>query len=156
MTLEPARIERALEHLASLVEADPELALEFALSATEFFGALGLPAQDPLAARRQMEWFLLERPSAISDAPPVRELAQRARSGTRHDRIDEELLAALIGSLCGVFEVSSTEPGRGVWLRDLAGGGQLPLFEREASHLLVPGDLLCGRIFPLGDQSHCA
>jgi hypothetical protein len=53
-----------------------------------------------------------------------------------------------------VFEVTGVAAGEGLWLRDLASQGEYAVSEREASQLLTAGDLLVGRLFPIGDGLH--
>ncbi|HUR28800.1 MAG TPA: hypothetical protein VM509_11480, partial [Planctomycetota bacterium] len=59
--------------------------------------------------------------------------------------------AALLGSFASVFEITGVNAGEGVWVRDLAGLGEYPLEEPDASRALEAGDMLVGRVFPVGD-----
>lgn len=148
-------IDCGLESLRSLVEEDPGLKSEFENSRIEFFNTGDLGGRDPtdtLAARRHLEWFLLERHSERLGALPVEVLLERgdARSpGLAADRVQ-----AFLGSHCSVFEVTAVEAGEGMWMRDLARQGEYAIVEREASALLRAGDLIVGRIFPVGDSLH--
>ena len=46
----------------------------------------------------------------------------------------------------GVFETEAVEEGRGIYLRDLAGGGSIFVHDVTASRELVPGDCILSRI----------
>ncbi len=144
-------VERGFSALQSWVREDPQLETEFRSSAGEFFGApRPAGAADPkLAERRHLEWFALERESARLGGVPIQVLSGHGEAAARGLGAAES--AAWIGSLAGVFEVTGVRPGEGVWLRDLAGSGEYPLIEPEASQLLAPGDMIAGRIFPVGD-----
>jgi len=144
-------VERGYSALQSWVLEDPHLETEFRSSASEFFGA-PRPASGAdvrLAERRHLEWFALERESARLGGVPIQVLSGHDEAAARGLGAAES--AAWIGSLAGVFEVTGVRPGEGVWLRDLAGSGEYPLVEPEVSQLLAPGDMIAGRIFPVGD-----
>ena len=159
-------IERAVELLAALILEDPELEREFVASRDAFFAA-PLPAareaQDraesdadqlararrTLAERRHLEWFAFERESPSLGDLPAHALLERWRE--RADAETEAHADALLHSRVGVFRIAQVEPGLGVWIEDLAGLGSLPIAEPEASHDLLVGDLLAGRVFPIGD-----
>jgi len=144
-------IERAYTALQVWLREDLELQAEFRASANEFFGTGRPPAgaDEALAARRHMEWFSLERESAHLGGVPIQVLSARVEAAARGLGAAEA--AAWIGSFPSVFEVTGVRPGEGVWLRDLAGSGEYPLDEPEASQVLAPGDMIAGRIFPVGD-----
>lgn len=144
-------VERGYSALNSWVREQPALASELRSSAAEFFGPLR-PAQagDPaLAERRHLEWFALERESLQLGGVPIQVLSEDPEAPARGLGAAES--AAWIGSLAGVFEITDVRPGEGVWMRDLAGSGEYPLAEPEASQHLQSGDMLAGRIFPVGD-----
>lgn len=160
MTLPQTSIESALLELLERARRDKRLHREFLHSRTEFLGADALTPKNRLqemAARRHAEWFLLER---VSDDQclPVESLGSDLAASE-----DLELglaYEALLGSFASVFEITGVSSGEGVWVRDLAGQGEYPLEEADASRALAPGDLLVGRIFPVGDAlyriSHAA
>ncbi|MBK7641830.1 MAG: hypothetical protein IPJ19_02060 [Planctomycetes bacterium] len=144
-------VERAYTALRSWVRDEPLLESEFQSSAREFFGA---PAAAPgtdreLSERRHLEWFVLERESAALGGMPLQMLAEREEAAARG--LGPAEIAAWIGSFAGVFEITSVRPGEGLWLRDLAGSGEYPLAEPEVSQLLASGDMIAGRIYPVGD-----
>jgi hypothetical protein len=135
-------IERAIEVLLQRLAADAALQKELAAARQEFFPggpADGLP---PEGERRLLEWFLLERPSPALGGVPIVALEELVE--------EPEVVAALRDSTAGVFEVSSVATGEGLWLEDLLHGGQRPVAEEEALDGLAPGDLLIGRLFPVG------
>ncbi len=146
MALSRDSLEGGLRRFRALIEADPALSAELARGRAAFHGE-GAAAGEPeaaLAERRYLEWFLFERPSEAQGGVPAETLALLAPELS--DQAD-----AFLNSLAGVFEVTSVEPGRGVWLRDLFGLGEYPVEEPEASADLQPGDVAVGRIFPAGD-----
>lgn len=144
-------LDRALESLGALARADSELASEEARARRAFFGPDTPVARagDELAERRFREWFLLERVCEDASAVPIEVLAERIDA----DRAPElsERRAALLNSRAGAFEVSGVQAGVGIWLRDLAGRGEVPVGEAEASRELLVGDLIVGRVFPFDD-----
>jgi len=104
------------------------------------------------AARRHLEWFLLERPSLALRRIPIDALEQAfEREAGPAERM---IGSALRNSLASVFEVTGVELGRGVWLRDLAGFGEYPIDEPKASTLIEEGDLIVGRLFPTGGSAY--
>lgn len=149
MTVVQDRIERAFALFEGLLEADRELSREFAASASEFFPA-GMPAHEPeLARRRHLEWFLLERGAGGGDGPAIERLGERhpgALGGLEHGERQ-----CFLGSHASVFEVTGVQPGAGIWLRDLASLGEHPMHEPDASQVLRAGDMIVGRVFPIGD-----
>lgn len=142
-------VERGLALFEELVRADEVLRAELSSSASEFFG--GGPPPDRDAARRHLEWFLFERPSAKFGIVPAEELlsAFRERAGGGLARSAELFLDSRVG----VFEVTAVRRDSGVWLLDLLGAGEYPLAEPEAAAELSEGDLIVGRLYPMGDGS---
>ncbi len=147
-------IERGMALLRALILENSALAEEFAGSRGAFFGG-----QDPrgrlegsalrMAEHRHLEWFALERPSRAQGELPLEGLAELWRQ--RADAEERGFYDALHQSVTGVFEVRDVEAGRGFWLSDLLGLGVYPVDEAEASRMLADGDVLAGRLFPLGD-----
>jgi hypothetical protein len=160
VTLAPDNLERTFAWLEHRLAGDPQWAREFLESRAVFFAHRSPRSveSDPLAHRRHLEWFLLERFSPARGGVPLEVLVHEARGaaleadegeGTR-----EQALAAMLASLTSVFLVTGVVPSEGVWVRDLAGGGEYALEEPEASHALEQGDLLVGRLFSVGDTLH--
>jgi hypothetical protein len=154
MPLTQKRLDQALDQLLALVQETDGVRAEFDHT-LETFHASGEPGDTAhaLAGRRAVEWFLLERHSPALQGVPL-ELALHGGVGLEHELPDEELLQALLTSFCGVFEVSDVRAGEGVWVRDLLAFGEHPLAEREGSRSLEVGDVLVGRLFPIGDGLH--
>lgn len=145
-------LESRLERLEAHLLADPRLAREYLQGRTEFFHGRFDPRRfdaDPLARRRYLEWFLLERVT-----PGVAGLGVEQVHEARAAELDEADFLALRDSLVGVFEVTGVQAGEGLWLRDLTSGGEYPVTEEAASNVVSAGDLIAGRIFPLGDGLH--
>ncbi|HED64239.1 MAG TPA: hypothetical protein ENJ09_01665 [Planctomycetes bacterium] len=143
-------IERGLELYQSLIAERDELELEFQTSRTLFFGEDSEPGSDPvLADRRHLEWFVLERPSDALGGVPAEALLSEWLD--RADAMQADHTEAFLQSHAGAFEVTSADPGRGIWVRDLLGAGEYPIHEPDAASGLRPSDLLVGRLFPIGD-----
>jgi hypothetical protein len=148
-------IDRGLILLSSLIRQQPPLEAERLASLQDFFPSGRLPeaAQERAQADgRHLEWFLFERSSrALGDLPIF------ALEGELEAALGAEgpaVALALRTSRSGVFRVQTVVPGEGLWLEDLASRGALPIAEAEASHDLTEGDLLCGRLYPLGDERY--
>ncbi len=143
-------LERGLQTFQELAQRIPELARELEESRSHYFASGQAERADKsLADRRHLEWFLLERPSDHLGGVPCEVLASEwvERSG-RTTSLGPE---AFLQSLAGAFEVTASEPGRGLWARDLFGLGEYPIEEAEAAGEIRTGDLLVGRVFPIGD-----
>lgn len=151
----PHPIERGIALVRELVLEDPAAALEFESSRADFFGPID-PRDGPggvplvMAERRHLEWFALERTSAALGDLPFEALLDTWRE--RADADERAAVECLRQSVTGVFEVRDVDPGRGLWLHDLLSLGAFPVAEAEASAALEEGDILAGRIFPLGDS----
>ncbi len=148
------QIDRALEGFLVMLREEPALRAEFEGSTDEFFRG-ALPSGDPrsvlLDAHRHVEWFVLERHSATLRNTPV-EALHEAWVG----RYPELAAAgeALLASFAGLFEVESVTPGEGMLLADIAGLVQYVVAEPEAAHAARVGDLIAGRLFPIGEGLH--
>lgn len=155
MPVEPRRIDRAFEALVPFLQTRPELEAEFRRSIGTFFHGTpggGAPHELLLAARRHMEWFALEHPSPTLDGTPVQAVGEAWLERTEPEAVGrEELARCLRDSISGVFEVTGVQAGEGAWLRDLAGYGEYPVAEAAGAEVLESGDLIVGRLFPLGD-----
>ncbi|MFT7676716.1 MAG: hypothetical protein ACI8QC_000689 [Planctomycetota bacterium] len=150
-------LEKALERFVRLIHADPALVEQWNESKQQFFGASQeRSGADALAQRRFMEWFVLERHSASLLGTPVDKLLIAWRLECPSAEVDslEDLEHALQSSFTGVFEVGDVRPGAGAWLRDMAGFGDFALAEPKGSIGLNKGDLMVGRLFPLGGGVH--
>ncbi len=141
-------VERGLELFRELVRESPAATRDLSASSAEFFGTEALPG-DGDAALRHLEWYLFERHSEVLDGRPGEILlpAFRERSDSTLAGVGDTLLE----SRPGVFEVTGVRASSGIWLRDLASGGEYPLLEPEAASELSEGDLVVGRIYPVGE-----
>ena len=148
-------MEDCLARLGVLILRDDELAARFAATIPEFYGppnagtAAGV-SPDVASRRRHLEWFVCE--SAGPDGPTIDLL--RAQLGEASGLEDEGTYRALRDSHTGVFEVTGVKPGEGFWLRDLGSLGEYPIREASASTQVQTGDVIAGRLFPLGDADH--
>jgi hypothetical protein len=144
MNVNAETIAIAIKGLQDEVLALKGLGEDYGNSRTEFFP--GVVASDPgsRAVARHLEWFLLERVSPPLGGVPVEELG--------YDE-DLDLAHTLRRSLVGVFEITSLAED-GTWLRDLAGFGEYPVADMSATEVLAVGDVIFGRLFPLGDGSY--
>jgi len=140
-------IERGLGLFLELVRADRGVKAEFERSRDEFFTAPEAP-RAPMAELRHLEWFLLERPSAVLGSTPVQAWQERWRASLPEE--DSELATSFLHSLPGAFEVTSLVPGEAAWVRDLFTLGEHPVVEARTMASLAVGDLLVGRLFPAG------
>ncbi len=149
MTTPTDDIEAFFLTAAARIDADPTWRADFAASAPEFFPLGRAPDDSDGARRRHLEWFLLER--AETDGP---ELAlPRALATILADEAspEEAWFVGLRETHTGVFEVTGAQAGEGFWLRDLGGRGEFPIAHEAASQIAHVGDVIAGRIFPLGD-----
>jgi len=155
MTLQPERIDLAFEAFPALLSEDQALAAEFESTISSFFHGrpdAGEAREVLLAARRHLEWFTLERASRHLDGLPVSAAAEAWLGRCEPDAVRrDELQRSLRDSVAGIFEVTGVQQGEGAWLRDLAGFGEYPVAEVAGSDVLEQGDLLVGRLFPLGE-----
>lgn len=152
MDVSTQELERAVAWLESRLAADGDLAAERSSSRADYFAHRPAGAADVPALRRHLEWFLCERFSASRGGTPIESFVH----GEAQDdpQSPQEALAAVLGSLASVFEVTGILPGEGAWVRDLAGGGEYALLEPQASLAFETGDLLVGRIFQVGGHLH--
>jgi hypothetical protein len=154
MTLQETALDEALEALLEQALAIPACRDEHRRARISF-----ADGRAPAASldRRADEWFLLERHSQALGGVPI-ELALHGGLALHGELAlgegHREALAALLGSQNGIFEVSGVEAGQGVWVRDLLTGGEYALDEPLGSRSLENGDLLAGRLFPVGDGLH--
>jgi hypothetical protein len=148
-------IDRGLETFLALIRENPELSAEFEASLPEFFPA-GAPTGDPretlLAARRHVEWFVLERISRTLHGSPVEILLEEWKARTSADEERDE--PAFLNSFTGIFVVTSVQDSAGMWLRDIVGFGEYPVSDPEGAALLREDDLIAGRMFPIEDSVH--
>jgi hypothetical protein len=138
-------IEGAFEPFLELVREDERVRAEFERSRAEFF-AEPAAVRGPGAELRHLEWFLLERPSAVLGAVPA--VAWQAQWRARLGGTAGELGTAFQQSMPGAFEVTSIVPSEGLWVRDLFTLGEHPVTEALATAALASGDLLVGRLYP--------
>ena len=146
-------IDRAFDQFRQMIEQDPILRAEHAASASKFFSSRDAGSDEVSRAarsRRHLEWFLLERVSPRSRVPSIMSLIERLEEDVVG--LDPDLVPVFLGSHASVFEVTGVDQGQGVWLRDLANLGEYPVVEPDASNILQKGDMIAGRIFPIGDS----
>ncbi len=148
-------IDRGLETFLALVREDPALSGEFEHSLAEFYPAgppSGAARETLLAARRHVEWFVLERISRTLHGSPVEVLLPAWRIRSSEDPEREE--SALLNSFTGIFVVTGVQDSSGLWLRDIVGFGEYPVSDPEGAWPSREGDLIVGRMFPTGDAVH--
>ncbi|TAJ07720.1 MAG: hypothetical protein EPO68_16055 [Planctomycetota bacterium] len=152
-----ALLEDAFASIVARLEEHEALRQEFEHSRLEFFGtpsavAPAVASADETAPeyarRRQLEWFLLERPAETLGAVPIE--AWAGALAAEHDGVE-----ALLQSTPAVFEVLSAGPDRALMVRDLLARADHVLDEPEVALELQTGDLIVGRIFPFeGGVTH--
>ena len=157
MSMTPDQLEAGFELFRELLAENPSLAAEEAPARAVFFAGTIPPTEEAdlrSRERRFHEWFLFERSSTGSGVLPVDELigAWSERAGSRLVAFRDNFLQ----SQTGVFAVTASEPGKGAWVRDLTGLGEFPLDDPELSPVIESGDLIIGRLYPIGDSLHRA
>lgn len=176
MALTTEAIERLLVELARLIREDEALSDELRRSADTFFrGAPPGPGADGtgvaealLAARRHLEWFLVEHHSSATAGMVAEALAERLEGAVGELRASEEPLEqeageaidagfrSMLRSHTGIFEVEGVTEGAGAWLRDVTGFGSYALASVGLAATIKPGDLVVGRLYPAGESVHAA
>ncbi len=153
----PDLIDACMEALQAAIESDPVLSRALRESWKEFWPRGGPPSKSApkgsdgeLAARRHLEWFLLEKERPGPEEARIEALIEACADAAGGSA--EQVRESLAGSHASVFEVKRAEPGRGVWLWDLAGLFECATIEAEGSRLLEAGDVIAGRVFPTGDS----
>jgi len=145
-----------MDALQSAFVLDPELCAALLASRSNFFPGEGArpesEAEASLAERRHLEWFLTERASTPSQEARIAELVDRSAEEAGADA--SAWRTALENSHASLFEVTAVEPGIGMTIFDLAGLFECRVVEEEASAALAVGDLVAGRVFPIGDGSY--
>ncbi len=171
MALAMGAIEHCLELLAAEVRADERLSEEFERSIPAFFHGAGPSAagtgvgETLLAARRHLEWFLVEHHSPSLRGGVAERITDRferrvaaiaeAEEGDAAPAL-ELALDALRRSHTGLFQVEPIRQGGAVWLRDLTGFGSFALGDEDLGRGLLGGEVLVGRLYPAGDGLHLA
>ncbi|MCB9916524.1 MAG: hypothetical protein H6828_15470 [Planctomycetes bacterium] len=156
MPLTPERFEAGFELFRELAERGvPALAARLAASRARFFGAAGPAVQDEAGRateRRHLERFLFEESAGTGGGLAVDELLEAWAARAPRDLRDEH--AAYLQSVPGIFEVVASAAGAAPRLRELAGLADYDLGEAELGAVFAAGDLVVGRLYPLGDGSH--
>ena len=148
-------LDLGLALFGDLVQQDAELRAHL----VERQALFGLPPADADRderihhAARVLEWFLFEGPGDGSPLPSEL-LLERWRTEAE-DRLQYPA-ELYLQSLTGVFGVEGIEPGGELAIRELAGLTPLRLVPAERMGELRVGDLLVGRLFPLGSGLHAA
>ncbi|QDV07352.1 hypothetical protein Poly30_28760 [Planctomycetes bacterium Poly30] len=171
MVLAIGAIERCLETLGAVVRSDEVLSEEFSSSIGFFFrgpaplhGEQGIGAT-LLAARRHLEWFLMEYHSPTLRGSMLDRLAEgyadrvaeaRNQEGPEIADAMEQALDALLRSHAGIFEIEEVRKGAGAWMRDLTGFGSFALGDVAVAEILNGGELVVGRLYPAGEGVHLA
>jgi len=152
VTPETDPIDDFFAQVAAHIATDPAWRDEFAASQREFFPG-GKPHEDNAAARRRhLEWFLLERTDTHG---PELALERVLRAWMPElDAGEDDWIAGLRQTHVGVLEVTGIQQGEGLWLRDLGGRGEFPVAEQAASRFVHVGDIIAGRLFPIGGGVH--
>ena len=153
----PDLVDACMEALQVAIEGDPALSKALHASWKEFWTGGGPWAKSApkgsdgeLAARRHLEWFLLEKERPGPEEARIEALIEACAHAAGGSA--EQVRLSLAGSHASVYEVRRVEPGRGVWLWDLAGLFECATLEAEGSRLLEAGDVIAGRVFPTGDS----
>lgn len=136
-----------------VLQGHPELLEEFEARAPDFHGAELLPGDErseEAALHRRLEWFLFEFDRGARGS--VAELVwDEWRQGLEEEPAERSEL--LLESWTGVFEV--LERGEATYVvQELAGLARVHLRTPAGSPDLAAGELLVGRVFPVGDGTY--
>lgn len=160
--LDSESIDRCLDAVHGAIAGDAALAEDLRASRADFFpdeddfatsGARVDGGEDArLADRRHLEWYLIERMGREEREERIALLIERCAE--EMGLMGPEIAAALANSHASIFEVTHIDPGEGMKLWDLARLFEFPVVEIAGSRLLAEGDVIAGRIFPIGDSLH--
>ncbi len=146
-------LEACMARFWRVLQEHPELLEEFEARAPDFHGAELLPGDErseEAALRRRLEWFLFELDRGARGS--VAELVwDEWRQGLAEEPAERSEL--LLESWTGVFEV--LERGEATYVvQELAGLARVHLRTPADSPDLAVGELLVGRVFPVGDGTY--
>jgi hypothetical protein len=145
---------RSRHRLLARALEDPDLEREWTRAQAEYFTEgppAGASPEARAASGRCEEWFLFERPSARYGEVPYLTCLSRAQSGA--DPEVRDFLEEMAGNLLGAFEVLEAQPGHPLALVDLFSGREVSVLEEpEVVGEIEAGDLVVGRVFPVGSE----
>lgn len=156
MNLTSERFEEGFGILADLVQrGDEGLGSEYASSWSAFSSCP--PAEEEsdegrARARRHLEWFLFEHERAGGARLVIDELIEAWGSLAAPDL--RRAHAAYLQSQTGIYQVQSAETERRVRVQELAGLTELEFLDAELSRVLAVGDLVVGRVYPVGEGAY--
>ncbi|MDP6540273.1 MAG: hypothetical protein QF410_12100 [Planctomycetota bacterium] len=145
MILDEHTLERGLLLFEALIDEVEDHTRALEASRERFGPATGHRTGDWGAGRRHLEWFLFESGGA------------EALLGAWRERADPELeahAACFLESEVGLFVVEEVRPDGTAALEDVAGLGTFLLAESAPEGDVSVGDLIVGRLYPLGDGRH--
>lgn len=151
-----ALVDECSADLTEYARTDPLMRRELDRARAMFFGAAGEQPyvqdqqREDMAQARLLDWFLFDYQIGDGGPTPI-EAYQRLK---QHGLNDEKrrVLEDFGKSIYGVFEVTASQPGQGITLRDLADEKKYVVQERRASTMLSPEALVLGRVIPSDDQ----
>ncbi|MFN0007552.1 MAG: hypothetical protein ACKVXR_06545 [Planctomycetota bacterium] len=147
--------DRWMDAVEAAIRLDPVLSGELRASGPDFFQGGDAPlaneASGP-AERRHLEWFLIERSNPPSQQLRIASLLERCALESSVD--PDESKTALEGSHASLFEVTAVEAGGTLRLEDLAGSFECSAVAAENQPALAVGDLVAGRVYPIGERTH--
>jgi len=137
-----------------LIQAEASLAPVVAEARREYFPGGGVfrgdPRDAPAAEVRFFEWLLFEREH--SGSLLVEELLPEWRKMASPEFTESE--DTFLGTCVGAFEVGEHAGEDLHWCRDIAGFGEYAVEVRAPEGSVEAGDLIVGRLFPVGDSAH--
>ena len=142
--------------LIAYARTDPIMRRELDRARAVFLGGAGEQpyAQDQhqqdMAQARLLDWFLLDYHIGDGGPTPLEAYRRLKQHGLSAEK--QRVLEDFGKSTYGVFEVTESQPGQGVTLRDLADEKEYVVQERRASTVLTPETLVLGRVIPSDDQ----
>ncbi|MDP6410576.1 MAG: hypothetical protein QGI46_14470 [Planctomycetota bacterium] len=147
MNLDADTLERGLLLFEALIDEDGGHTRALEASWGAYSPGADLGTEDPGVHRRHLEWFLFEDGAAENLLGAWRE---RADAELRHHG------DAFLASEVGLFVVTAVQPEGGAALEEIAGLGSFILEPPGPGGEPAVGDLIVGRLYPVGEGRHCS
>ena len=151
-----ALVDECSAELIEYARTDPIMRRELDRARVVFFGRAGEQPyvqdqqREDMAQARLLDWFLFDYHLSDDGPTPLEAYRRLKQPGLSDEK--QRVLEDFGKSVYGVFEVTESEPGQGVTLRDLADEKEYVVHERRASTVLDPQTLVLGRVIPSDDQ----
>jgi len=151
-----ALVDECSADLIEFARTDPLMRRELDRARAVFSGDADEQAHVPdqqqdMDQARLLDWFLFDYRLGDDGVTPLEAYRRLKLSGLSEEK--QRVLEDFGKSVYGVFEVTESQPGEGVTLRDLADEKEYIVQERQASMVLARGTLVLGRVIPSDDRS---